>query len=68
MTDKEKLQCMQLGSFITSGQLLEDSNLSINEISISVGFKDVAYFYKVFVKYYGITPKKYREKHKTNKG
>ena len=28
MTDKEKLQCMQLGSFITSGQLLEDSNLT----------------------------------------
>ena len=49
-------------------ELLKDSNLSINEISVSVGFKDVAYFYKVFVKYYGVTPKKYREKTKLNKG
>lgn len=46
---------------------LLDKDIPISEISLSVGFKDVAYFYKVFQKKYDTTPKKYREKFsKTN--
>ena len=45
-----------------SAEKLKDKNLSLNEVSLSVGFKDVAYFYKVFSKKYKTTPKKYREK------
>ena len=39
---------------------LKDSNLSVNEISYSVGFQDARYFSKLFKKYVGITPKDYR--------
>lgn len=45
-----------------AAEMLENKELSINEISLSVGFKDTAYFYKVFTKMYKTTPKKYREK------
>ncbi|MFQ8730023.1 MAG: helix-turn-helix domain-containing protein [Enterocloster bolteae] len=40
---------------------LKDSNLSVNEISYSVGFQDARYFSKLFKKYVGITPKDYRK-------
>ena len=42
-------------------QLLVSTDMSINEIAYKIGFYDTAYFYKVFKKYVGITPKKYRE-------
>ena len=40
--------------------LLENSNLSITEISYSSGFKDIPSFYKHFKKVYKITPAKHR--------
>lgn len=40
--------------------LLESTNISINEISMHVGYKDANYFSKVFKKAYGMTPQLYR--------
>ena len=42
-------------------EMLENPLISISEISASVGFKDITYFYKVFLNKYKITPKKFRE-------
>ena len=41
-------------------KLLENMNLTINEVALSVGFHDVAHFYKAFSAKYNMTPKKYR--------
>ena len=41
-------------------ELLENKNISINETGLSVGFHDVAHFYKAFSGKYGMSPKKYR--------
>ena len=41
-------------------QLLEHSNLSIIDVSLSTGFDDQSYFTKVFKKAKGLTPKAYR--------
>lgn len=41
--------------------LLETTDMPIKEISDSLGFYDIAYFYKVFKKTFKITPKEYRE-------
>ena len=49
-----------------SAEKLLDKSIPINEVSLSSGFKDISYFYKVFLKKYNITPKKYRELHTTN--
>ncbi len=43
--------------------LLTTTNIEIVEIVSSVGFSDVPYFYKVFKKQNGCTPKIYRQQH-----
>jgi len=42
-------------------KLLTVRNLKINEIGDMVGYRDAAYFIKVFKKYYGMTPSEYRK-------
>lgn len=41
-------------------ELLTTTNLSVTEISEKVGFCDYNYFCRVFRKYNGISPQKYR--------
>ena len=42
-------------------ELLKDENLSIEQVSIKVGFRSHAYFSTCFKKQFGVSPKKYRE-------
>ena len=44
-----------------SQKLLLFSELSVNEICDAVGFEDQSYFVKVFRRYTGMTPGKYRK-------
>ncbi|PWM47941.1 MAG: hypothetical protein DBX39_06670 [Bacillota bacterium] len=48
-------------------ELLEKTNLTINQISQMVGFSNQFYFSNVFKKYRLVSPKKYRELNKANK-
>ena len=43
-----------------SAWYLTHTPLSIGEIAKAIGFQDEAYFYRLFKKHYGITPKSYR--------
>ena len=43
-------------------ELLEASKYNIGEISIKVGIENITYFYKLFKKRFGITPKEYAQK------
>lgn len=43
--------------------LLKCTNMKIQEISAIIGFDDPFYFCNIFSKAYGLSPKKYREKH-----
>ena len=47
-----------------AGQELIISNKEIFEISMNSGFESLNYFYQKFKEFYGITPRKYRIKHK----
>ena len=49
---------------IYAEKLMESSDKSILEISFESGFSSVQYFNKVYKKYRGITPNKYRKLHK----
>lgn len=40
--------------------LLKDSNMSISDIAIAVGFKDRLYFSRLFSKIKGVSPKRYK--------
>ncbi|MBE6577965.1 MAG: AraC family transcriptional regulator [Ruminococcaceae bacterium] len=59
------LQNHRLGRAV---EMLENEELSIFDIGMSVGFHDVSHFYKAFTAKYGMPPKKYRERlNKTEK-
>lgn len=40
--------------------LLENTNMSVMEISMSVGYDNVSYFHRIFQRRFGVTPRKYR--------
>ncbi|MNJ55854.1 Bifunctional transcriptional activator/DNA repair enzyme AdaA [compost metagenome] len=46
-------------------QLLESTDLSINEISDAFGFSDTSYFIKMFKKFENLTPTIYRNVYKS---
>jgi transcriptional regulator GlxA family with amidase domain len=46
----------------TAKSLLEDGSLTFNEITYRVGYEDIAFFRKVFVKLTGLRPKEYQQR------
>lgn len=59
MTFKELLQEKKLSKAV---ELLKSTEYPIVEIIEIVGYENITYFYKIFKKKYGITPKEYRAK------
>ena len=47
-----------------AAELLKDKNLNITQVAYSVGFSSQTHFSSAFKKQYGISPTKYKEKHK----
>lgn len=47
-----------------AAKLLSDTDLSVTEIALECGFDAPSYFIQLFRNSYGITPHKYREKHR----
>lgn len=58
MTYTELLQKKRLSQ---AAFYLRNTNINIAEISHMVGYDNTSYFYRVFYKTYGATPKKYRD-------
>ena len=50
--------------FSKACELLIDTDLTIDMISEAVGYQSMAYFYRFFKNYYGITPRQYRERYR----
>jgi AraC-like DNA-binding protein len=42
-------------------RLLQDSRLSVEEVSMEVGYNDISYFIEQFKTCYGMTPLQYRK-------
>lgn len=57
MTFKELLQEKRLNK---AKQLLNETDISVVEIISLVGYENLTYFYKIFKKKYGYTPKEYK--------
>ncbi len=58
LTFKELLQEKKIQK---ASVLLKNSNYSIESIVDEVGYENASYFYKIFKKKFGISPKKYRD-------
>ena len=41
--------------------MLETTEVSVADISVAVGYENISYFHRLFRKYYGISPKHYRD-------
>ena len=50
---------------IVACQMLSESNAKINKIVDYLNFSSESYFFRLFKKYYGCTPLKYRKEHMT---
>ena len=61
-TFKELLQRKRLNQ---ASYLLTSTKLTVDEIIYSIGYENSSYFYKIFKKRYGVTPKVYRESNKS---
>lgn len=46
--------------------ILEETDMSVNQISEEIGFNEPGYFIKIFKKYEGVTPSIYRKYYKNN--
>lgn len=44
-------------------RLLKETDMQIIDIAFSLGYNDRSYFYKVFLKNEGISPRDFRKKH-----
>lgn len=60
-------QLLQRKRFQTAVHLLLDTNLSIEDIALDVGYENQSYFFRQFKSRYGMTPRKYRIEHKKDK-
>lgn len=58
MTYTELLQKKRLSQ---AAFYLKNTNMKITDIASLVGYDNTSYFYRVFFKVYGLTPKKYRD-------
>jgi YesN/AraC family two-component response regulator len=64
MTVKEFIRSVRLKR---ATQMLKQEKLTISEVAWAVGFKDMSYFRKCFKEEFGMTPREYTEKIKTEK-
>ena len=49
-----------------SKELILKHNMSIKHVSKTVGYDDIAYFYRVFKKYYGLAPGEFKKSYQDN--
>jgi len=44
-----------------AAKLLEETDLPIHEVYLKCGFNDLSYFYRIFRKYFGSSPRHFRK-------
>ena len=57
---------LQQRRFQAAVKLLEETDLSIEDISLDVGYENQSYFFRQFKKRFGMTPRSYRITHQTS--
>ena len=59
-------ELLQRKRFQMAVHLLLDTDLSIEDIALGVGYENLSYFFRQFKNRYGMTPRKYRVEHKSD--
>lgn len=53
---------LQMVRVAAARKMLEDGAPSIEQVGLSVGYEDAAFFRRIFTRYCGITPSAYRDR------
>jgi AraC-like DNA-binding protein len=64
-TGKTFTELLQEKRLLQTEYLLANSNMKISDIASSVGYNNTNYFFTIFEKHFGMSPKKYRDKLKS---
>ena len=59
-TGKTYTEHLQEKRLSQAAYLLKNTNLSVEEIAVAVGYENKSYFHRIFTNRFGTTPKKYR--------
>lgn len=60
------LELLQQKRMDMACQLLSSTPLTVADVGLAVGYENISYFHRLFQKYYGITPRKYRLVHRND--
>ncbi len=60
LSGKNYTELVQEKRLNQAGYLLENTNMSVMDIGLAVGYDNMSYFHRIFQKRYGMTPRKYR--------
>ncbi len=64
-TDSTFKQLLEARKIDQACFLLRNTPLTVEDIAINIGYENLSFFYRLFQKYQGITPRQYRLKYKT---
>lgn len=60
LTGKTYTELIQIKRLNQAAYLLENTGISVADIGYYVGYENLSYFYRIFKKYYGLTPRHFR--------
>lgn len=60
LTGKTYTELIQIKRMNQAAYLLESTKISVADIGFLVGYENISYFYRIFKKHYGLTPRQYR--------
>lgn len=61
LTGKNYTELIQAKRLNQAAYLLLNTRLTVAEIGYAVGYDNMSYFHRIFKKYFGVSPKKYRD-------
>ncbi len=59
-TQKTYTELVQEKRMSQAAYLLKNTDINVDEIALKIGYENISYFHRLFLKRYGVTPKKYR--------
>jgi len=60
LTGKTFTELIQIKRMNQAAYMLENTKLSVADIGYFVGYENLSYFYRIFQKHFGVTPRQYR--------
>jgi len=64
LTGRNYIELVQEKRLKQAAYLLDNTNMSVMNVGLSVGYDNLSYFHRIFQKAFGMTPRRYRVRDK----